>query len=269
MVYYLNMSLSICSVASGSKGNCVLLRSEKQNVLVDIGIPLAYLEKSLFGLGVAPGNIDCVLVTHEHSDHISGVEAFVRKYETPVFMHADAAEGIMRRMRGFSAGHAREFRTGFTTGDMEIDPIPVSHDVHCVGYAVSAGGEKISVVTDLGTIDSGVIRRIADSGILMLEANHDVDMLAASKKYPYFLKRRIFSERGHLSNEDCGKALCEVVRAGAVRKILLAHLSAENNYPELAVGTVQSVLKRAGLGAGVKIEAALQYSLSELLCATG
>ena len=256
--------LSITPIASGSKGNCTLVQTEKTNILVDIGIPLFYVESSLRKLGVEPCKIDAVFVTHEHTDHINGVQAFACKYDTPVYTHENAAARIAQKLCKIAARKFAEFHDNdFFVGDMTVSPFALSHDAPCTGYSFSHKQCKISMLTDAGVLTDALIRRLADSDVVLIEANHDVDMLKASKTYPAALKKRILSMYGHLSNADSGKAVAKLALGGVTRQFILAHLSQENNYPELALSSVGSILSGYNIknGSDVILSVAEQYKI--------
>ena len=258
--------LSITPIASGSKGNCTLVQTENTNILIDIGIPLFYAEASLKKLGVGPNKIDAVFVTHEHTDHIGGVQAFAVKYDTPVYTHENAASRIAKKLCKVAARKFAEFYDNdFFIGDLTVSPFALSHDAPCTGYSFSRSRAKISMLTDAGVLSDTLLRRIADSDIVLIEANHDVDMLKASKTYPAALKKRILSMYGHLSNADSGAAAAKLALGGVTRKFILAHLSQENNYPELALSSVGSVLSSYNIKAGsdIMLSVAEQYKIGQ------
>jgi phosphoribosyl 1,2-cyclic phosphodiesterase len=253
------MGLRICSLSSGSAGNCIFVASEKTRLLIDSGIPLARVEKSLRVLDCPCGDVS-VLVTHAHSDHICGVGALVRKYDAAVYSHYLCGGG------GFGARRFCEFGDGdFYVGDLLVSPFRVSHDVPTVGFMIHGANGKISVLTDLGYLDDRTKERVADSDIIFIEANHDEDILRANDNYAYFLKKRILSRQGHLSNADCAAAVAYFAERG-VKQVILGHLSRENNYPELAFNTVSNALADGGIeeGADVKIEVAPAERMSGL-----
>ena len=261
--------LNITPIASGSKGNCTLVQTDGANILVDIGIPLFYVEASLKKLGVEAGGIDAVFVTHEHTDHVSGVQAFAAKYDTPVYVHGNAAAHIARQLSRIASHKIAEFYDNdFFVKDLTVSPFPLSHDAPCTGYSFSHKGAKLSMLTDAGILDDGLIKHIADSDVVLIEANHDVDMLKASKKYPPVLKKRILSRYGHLSNADSGTAVAKLALGGVARQFILAHLSQENNYPELALSSVGSVLSAYNIKAGADVElyVAEQYKIGKTVC---
>lgn len=258
--------LSITPIASGSRGNCTLVQSENANILVDIGIPLFYAEDALKKLRVAPGKIDAVFVTHEHVDHIGGIQAFAVKYDTPVYTHGGAAAHVMRKLNKISSRKVAEFYDNdFFFSDITVSPFSLSHDVPCTGYSFSCKDQKISMLTDAGMLTDALLKRIADSDVIMIEANHDVDMLKASKKYPAALKKRILSQFGHLSNAESGASVAKLALGGVARQFILAHLSMENNYPELALSSVGSALSSCNIEAGkdVTLSVAEQYKIGK------
>jgi phosphoribosyl 1,2-cyclic phosphodiesterase len=260
MLYNSGMGLKICSFASSSDGNCVFVAGKTGVVLIDIGISPLRVEKCLKVLGYN-GADAAVAVTHSHIDHIAGIAAFAKKYGTVVYGHHESNDYKLHA----SCKNYREFSSGFEVGDLYFEPIILSHDVPCVGYNVFCGDAKISVMTDLGIADGGVVDAARGCGILFVEANHDREMLLKNPNYPYQLKRRILSERGHLSNAESAAVCSEIVKSGA-RQIILAHLSAENNYPELAFKTVAKRLAEDGMkeGADISIEVAPPDRMSGL-----
>ncbi|GHU99424.1 MBL fold metallo-hydrolase [Clostridia bacterium] len=265
------MALSICSIASGSRGNCILVKGADTALLIDVGVPLEYLVKALESLNISPAQIDGVLITHEHGDHTNGLPAFCRRFPAPVYVYEQAAAGVKKRLRK----ETFDFRcVVFSDGDffikgLGVSPIVLPHDVPCTGYSIWDREEKISVVTDLGTMPTRVLQSVADSGVLMIESNHDPDLLRASSKYPPVLKRRILSSHGHLSNADCAEAVVRLYAAGRLKRVILAHLSLENNYPDLALSTLRAAFQRAGLRIeGLEVSVAEQYKTTGFLAAT-
>jgi phosphoribosyl 1,2-cyclic phosphodiesterase len=264
------MALSLCSIASGSRGNCVLVRGANTALLIDVGVPLDYLLKALTALGVAPADLDGVLVTHEHGDHTNGLPAFCRRFPVPVYMHESVADGVKKRLRTEAGrAHAVLFGDGdFFVGTLGVSPVPVPHDVPCTGFSIWDGEEKISVITDLGAIPPRVLQAVEDSGVLMIESNHDPDLVRASVKYPPVLKRRILSAHGHLSNAACAEAVVSLSAAGHLRRVILAHLSLENNYPDLALSTLRAAFARAALRSGEpSVSVAEQYKATGFISA--
>lgn len=241
------MALRIAPLFSGSSGNCILIQSDRVSVLVDAGVSCARIERELRRIGKDPSQLSGILITHEHSDHISGVDVLMRKYDLPVYaneatmceLERKLKEPVLKNMRVIDAGD-------FYIEDLNVTPFHISHDAaDPFGYAFSSGGKKVSVMTDLGRVTKSVLAAVKGSNIVLLESNHDVDMLY-SGSYPYYLKRRILSATGHLSNDDAAKAAFELVKMG-VRGLLLGHLSKNNNQESLAMLTVCNYLAQNGV----------------------
>lgn len=245
--------MKLCSIASGSSGNCSYIGSQTTGVLVDAGISGKKIEQGLSSIGVDPHDLKGLLITHEHSDHIRGVGVLARKYEIPIYA---TAETINAMLKSSSIGRIPEglFRfvkpdCSFFIEDIEVNPFSISHDAaNPVCYTFHSGNKKIGYATDLGKYDDYIVNHLKDSDLLFLEANHDVNMLMVGA-YPYYLKQRILGDHGHLSNDLSAKLICELLH-DKLKNIILAHLSKENNYEALAYETVaQSVAEQAGLNA--------------------
>jgi len=230
------MSLSVCVLASGSAGNSALVESDNAKILIDAGISESELRGRLLRAYVKPEEIDGILITHTHNDHICGLKNFVKRYGTQVYAHSAAAKDIAKILGGYRCV-AEIDESDFFVKDFTISPFRLNHDVYCLGYSVYCGGRKISVLTDLGTLPDAVLNNISDSDIVVIESNHDPLMLMANPSYPARLKARILGKSGHLSNEACAEAVLKLARCGA-RQIVLAHLSEKNNSPELAYNSV-------------------------------
>lgn len=252
------MSLKFCVLASGSKGNCCYISDGTTDILIDMGISATRVEKCLSVLGVNPDTVR-VLVTHAHSDHINGLKIFCKKHVlAKVICQREVAVAVAREQGISPLVASRSFRVG----DMNVTALPVSHDVPCFGYVVSSGEHSVAVVTDIGVVSLEQMNALSSCGIVMLESNHDVDMLKVNPRYNAMLKRRILSEYGHLSNVDCAAA-CAYLAASGVKRFVLAHLSEENNNPELAIATVTGSIESAGVS-GVAVTAAKQDAMSGL-----
>lgn len=230
------------SIASGSSGNCIYAGTEKSHILVDAGISAKRIEKGLFEVGVKPSEIDGICITHEHSDHVKGLGVLARKYEIPVY----GTKGTLKEIRKMaSLGEYPEELLNpvlpdvkFTVGDMEVLPFHIDHDAaDPVAYRIQAGNKSIAVATDLGHFNQYTIDHLLDLNAVLLESNHDLRMLETGP-YPYYLKRRIMGDFGHLSNENAGRLL-NCILNDKMKHILLGHLSKENNMPELAYETVR------------------------------
>lgn len=253
------MALSITPLFSGSSGNAILIRSEQTKILVDAGVSGKRIEQALAEVGETAGDIKAILLTHEHSDHITGAGVLSRKHNIPIYateLTWNAANGKLGRV---STKHTRIIsKSDFYIDDLLIEPFETPHDaVDPVGYCVSNGAKKIGVATDLGYFSKTVEYRLHSCDLVLLESNHDSDMLLAGR-YPYHLKQRIKSRRGHLSNDDAAQAAIRLAAAG-VSSILLGHLSQENNFEHLAFRTVTDALMGEGLTPGHDFQLGLAF----------
>lgn len=234
--------MRLCSIASGSSGNCVYVGSDTTHLLIDVGISGKRTEAGLKELGLKMNEIDGIFITHEHADHISGLGVLARKYGIPIY----ATQGTIEAIRQSSSlGEIEEslFQTitpdeKCVVKDLSLYPMHTSHDAaDPVAYRISHGTQKIGIVTDIGCYTDYTVECLKDLDVLYLEANHDVHMLQVGP-YPYYLKQRILGERGHLSNEAAGKLLSRLLH-DKMQTIVLGHLSKENNLPELAYESVR------------------------------
>ena len=253
------MNLAICSLASGSSGNCYVVRGGDTFVLVDAGISGRQIRERLANIGLSPSQLSAVLVTHSHSDHVKGLAAVLKTtdaavYANPATLRESCVDVPAERLRTFATGEA------FTIGDLSVGSFPVSHDTgDPAGFSFCRGGRQLSIVTDTGTVTPQVLDQIRTADLLVLESNHDENILRMGR-YPWFLKQRILSDHGHLSNEAAAIALAEALEEECAeglarqRTVLLAHLSQENNFPEMALATMSNILEERGLlSAGLKI----------------
>ncbi len=237
--------MELFSIASGSSGNCICIGNDRTHVLVDVGLSGKRLEAGLNEAGYSAKEMAGILITHEHSDHIMGLGVLARRYGLPIYATAGtiaAIQGPCRKIvKDIDAGLFHPIRADvpFSVGELEIEAFSISHDAaEPVGYLAGDGKQKMGVVTDLGMYDDYIIERVSGLSGLLLEANHDERMLEVGP-YPYHLKRRIRSSRGHLSNAMSGQLLDRVLNE-RISRVLLGHLSKENNYERLAYETVRS-----------------------------
>lgn len=259
--------MKFCSFASGSSGNCFYIASQDTKLLIDVGISGKRVTNSLKEVDARGEELDGILVTHDHIDHIKGVGIVSRKYKIPIYANSSTWKAMAGSIGEVHPDHIRYFESDrpFEIKDLRIEPFRTSHDaVDPVGFSISGNNKKISVATDLGVIDDTLLESLYGSDLVVLEANHDVQMLTVGP-YPYFLKRRILSNQGHLSNESAGRALVKLVQKGLTR-VLLAHLSKENNFPELAYQTVHNILAENSIGMDrdISIEIAQREKLSPI-----
>jgi len=234
--------MRLCSIASGSNGNCIYTGSDNTHLLIDAGISAVKVEAGLRYLDLNGKDIHGILVTHEHSDHIKGVGILARRYGIPIY----GTMGTIAQMKKISRlgkidhdlFHVVYTDWPFTIGDMEIEAFSLSHDAaEPVAYRISCADKSAAVATDMGDYNEYIVEHLQNLDVLFLEANHDIKMLQLGP-YPYRLKQRILGKRGHLSNESAGNLLCRVLH-DHLKKIYLGHLSEENNNPELAYETVK------------------------------
>ena len=233
--------MRLCSIASGSSGNCIYVGSDSTHVLVDTGISGKRVEFGLNDLDLSTRDLSGILITHEHSDHIRGLGVIARKYQIPIYATRGTIEAICasKSLGKFPENIFHEIRENedFGLGDLTVKPFAISHDAaQPVGYRLEHGGRAVGIATDMGIYDEYIVGNLSGLDALLLEANHDVNMLQVGS-YPYPLKRRILGEKGHLSNETAGQLLCRLLH-DHLQTVLLGHLSRENNYEELAYETV-------------------------------
>ncbi|MBO4668520.1 MAG: MBL fold metallo-hydrolase [Lachnospiraceae bacterium] len=233
------------SLASGSSGNCIYLGTKQTSLLFDAGISAKKIEGYLLSNMIAPESLTGILLTHEHIDHIGGLPVFLKHNPTPLYGTAKTLAGV-RKLRGGECipdelFHPIKPGEEIDFGDVRVTCCPIPHDAgDPVAFSVKAEGRKIGMATDLGMITPEIVSHLSDSDLLYLESNYDRYMLLAGS-YPYSLKRRIMSETGHLSNEDSARLVSHVI-SEKLRYIVLAHLSQENNMPDLALITMQNEL---------------------------
>ncbi len=230
------------SFASGSSGNCIYIGSDETHILIDAGISCKRILESLSQVGLSPEDISAVVITHEHNDHIKGLDVLARKLNLPLY----ATEGTIKKLRetDFPEDYPPELfkpvspDVYFSIGDLELLPFSVSHDAaDPVGYRVRNGKKQVGIATDMGVFSQYTIDHLQGLNAVLLEANHDINMLLTGR-YPYYLKMRILSDRGHLSNENAGQ-LINAVLNDSMQAIMLGHLSKENNYEALAYEAVR------------------------------
>lgn len=241
-----------CSLYSGSSGNSIFVSSEKAKVLIDVGMPGKSIESALSEIGEKPDEIDGIFITHEHSDHVKGVGVLSRKYNIPIFANEMTWKGMEKQIGSIKEHNIKLMKGAVSIKDMDILSYEIPHDAAAPsGYSVIAGGKKVCVATDLGYFSEDVKQNIIDADLVLLESNHDVEMLKFGP-YPYVLKRRILSDIGHLSNEACGNAITEITTEKQ-KRVILGHLSKTNNYPELAYVTVSNILNENKINIGKDI----------------
>lgn len=260
--------IRFCPLLSGSSGNSTYVGTEHTHLLVDAGVSGKKIEQELAKLHLAGGQLDGIFVTHEHLDHIKGIGVLSRRYDLPVY----ATEGTWLAMEADLGKIAPKNRKVIYSGektvihDLVVSPFPIPHDAaEPVGYAFLAGDKKVAVATDIGHPSEEVKEGICDCNAMVLEANHDIEMLKRGP-YPYALKQRILGERGHMANVTAGQLLAEMMTE-KLQVVYLGHLSAENNTPPLAYHDVAEVLyqKKIRAGRDVALQMAERCTISPLI----
>lgn len=245
------MPLQFCSFASGSSGNCYLIKNERSAILVDAGISGKKIFQGLEETGTPFENVSAILVTHEHIDHVKSLPIVTKKLPNILaWANRETWEHIERPV---AEGCRRVFTTGedFQIDDFRIRPFAIPHDAaEPVGFSIYYDGRQISIVTDVGYITDEIFAEITDADLLLLEANHEKEILLMGR-YPYHLKRRILGDYGHLSNVSAGECLCRLIEENRKpRQVLLGHLSRENNDPSVAMLTVTNTLQEQDIFPG-------------------
>lgn len=256
--------MELCVLASGSGGNCLYVAGGDTRLLIDAGLTLKEMKRRLDQHGLVLDAISAVLFTHDHADHCQAVGALHRRHPVPFYANEGTAAGIDLGLKGADITW-NIFETGstFRVGSMEIDAFSVPHDAaDAVGFTITDGRTRLGVATDLGMVTTVVRNRLADCDALVLESNHDVDMLRQSGR-PWSLIQRILGRRGHLSNEDAADLLASVVQP-RLKTVILAHLSGDCNRPSLAEQTMRTVLSRAQRP-DIRLEIGRQDTCSALL----
>ncbi len=231
-------------LASGSKGNAIYIQSGGTGLLIDAGISARRIASGLAEIGVKPADLSGILITHEHRDHVAGLPVFCRKYGVPVYAKEATWYGLACR-REIEPVCCRILPETVRLGELTVDPFSIPHDAaDPVGFVLTNNGAKCTVATDVGFVTETVRAALADADVVILESNHDVNMLK-NGPYPRMLQQRILSNRGHLSNADAAWTLAKLPPKPSM-DVFLAHLSHENNTPNLAFNTVRDVLDTAG-----------------------
>lgn len=247
------MSLKFATIASSSSGNCTFIGTEYTNILIDAGLSGRKIEEGLKELELNGNDIDAIFVTHEHIDHVDGIGVMSRRYNIPVY----ATEGTWENMP--SKVNSRTIRNDYKRNvyanenvifnDIVIKPFNIPHDAaEPVGYSIMTDNEKITIATDIGHITDELKENVRGSSVLLLESNHDVEMLK-NGSYAYSLKQRILSAYGHLSNYNAGKFLSDFADS-KLKYVFLGHLSRENNTPRVAFDTVRDIVCESGIELG-------------------
>lgn len=254
--------IRIVTLFSGSKGNCTLVSSDSVNILIDAGLQYNKIVSQLKTLGLGAEDISAIVVTHEHTDHISGLAKWCRLYNTPIYAHTSLVEHLYAKCCVSAIG----FCSQFVVGDMVVTPLQCSHDaLSCHGYMLCDGTVSVASITDTGFITDDTVALLCQCRTVVLESNYDSSMLDKGK-YRYTLKQRIISDKGHLSNKQAGNIITRLL-SGKVVNIVLAHLSENNNTHELAFASAMDAIVSCGRieGRDVHLFIAEQYNRGEVI----
>lgn len=244
--------MRVINLASGSDGNLTYIESNDQKIILDMGLSCTETVKRLELIGVSPSEISAIIVSHEHLDHIKGIDVFSSKYNKPVYAHESVWIGLDDKCKKVKAENRKTFDGNFQFDELLVCPVEVPHDVKCYGFSFCENDKKLSVITDLGHVNDQILNSIKGSQLVYLEANYDRNMLMNGTKYPLTLKRRIDGPRGHLSNIASAEVVEFLTNTGT-KQIMLSHLSKENNSPNIAYSSIVSTLKSHGIEEGIDI----------------
>lgn len=240
--------MKFCPLYSGSSGNSIFFGEGEDRILIDAGLPGKRIDSAMKEINEDTANIKGIFITHEHSDHIKGAGVLSRKYDIPIYANELTWKAMYGKIGKIRDENVVVISDSVKIGNILIEPFDTSHDsAHSCGYIIHGEKDKVAIVTDLGTIGEDIFCKIRECSIILLECNHDVEMLKFGP-YPYVLKKRILSDFGHLSNEACGEAILNILN-GSKKTVYLGHLSKTNNHPDLAYKTVENIL----VGSGIKI----------------
>lgn len=260
--------MRVVNLASGSKGNATFIESRLCKVLIDNGLSLADITERLSSIGTRPEEIDAILLTHEHIDHIGGVKYFLKKYRNVrVYIPFFVKNYCIKKVDELPDGQVVWYNEReFYLKDIKVSCTLLPHDSQfCMAYSLSFDGKKISYATDLGHVSSETLSFLGGSDILFIESNHDETMLRNNPRYPAITKKRILGPNGHISNVTCGHTLSSLVHTG-VKQAILCHLSEENNSPILAYNTVKNVLMENNIveGEEICVDVAYQHKVGTI-----
>ena len=251
--------MKVSVLSSGSKGNCTYVETNNHKILIDIGTSSLYVEKSLKSIGVEPNEIDIILITHAHVDHVNGLKVFSKKYNPQVYI----SDKILKESNLNIEKISNEEEINIES-DIKIKSIRLSHDVTDIkGYVIEENDESMVYITDTGYINENNFEYIKNKNLYVFESNHDIEKLMNNPKYPHHTKIRILSDKGHLSNKDSAYYLSKLI-GDKTHHIILAHLSEQNNTEDLALSTLKETLERKNIDFK-DIRVARQNEMTELI----
>lgn len=262
------MAVKFCSIASGSSGNSAFVGTQHTKILIDAGVSGKRIVQALSSLEVAGDTIDAIFVTHEHTDHIKGVGVISRKFDIPIYATCGTWQAMESQIGKIAEKNKRFVyaQEQCIVNDICIHPFAIPHDAkEAVGYSIETENHKITIATDLGYVTNDIKEKLFDSELLLLEANHDEEMVKNSC-YPYYLKERILGKKGHISNHTAGNVLCDIM-SEKLKYVLLGHMSEQNNYPRLAYQTVKNILENNHIKIRkyFQLDMALRYQSSKVV----
>lgn len=243
--------LRYCALFSGSSGNCTYIGTAEAGVLVDAGVSAKRITEALQRRDIDPSSIKAVLVTHEHSDHIAGLRVLCKRFHWPVLASVGTLDALTEGDKLPADQRMYVLSPGKSVGiyGLRVTPFSTPHDSReCLGYRIEGAGRALALATDIGYMTEEIRRALSGCGLVHIESNHDPEMLRAGP-YPYYLQERVLGQGGHLSNAACAAVLPELISGGTTR-LVLAHLSRQNNTPQLALSTADAALERAGVAVG-------------------
>lgn len=259
--------LKFCSLYSGSTGNSLYIQSDNTKILVDAGVSGKKIIEALNTINVIPEDLDAILVTHEHIDHIKSVGTLSKKFNIPVYANSGTWNAMPIEQSKISSNNQYKFKTSedFEIGDLKIYSFKTPHDAtESCGFTILNDDSKLSIATDLGHVTNEIMSSLEGSSFIMLESNYEPEVLKACS-YPYSLKTRIFGPNGHLSNYDAGNIITTLIHSG-LKDVMLGHLSKESNFPELAYRTVlNSVNEKFSGNNSISLNVASRTEPSKLL----
>ncbi len=260
--------IKVCSLFSGSSGNCIFVSYNDTAILIDAGVSGRRIEAALAEIGESFDKIGGIFITHEHSDHITGAGILSRRHNIPIYANSTtwmAMRSTLGKLKPEFV-HYIELGEAITVGDITVKPFSIPHDAVCpVGYNIFIDGKKLTIATDIGHMDSELLTNMEKSEMILLESNHDVEMLKTGR-YPWPLKQRILGDNGHLCNDIAGQVVAHLAKCGT-KRFLLGHLSKENNFPELAYQTVCNALMDMQINPNkdIYLEVALRDRASKIM----
>ena len=260
--------LNFCSIYSGSSGNCLFVNSNHTKILVDAGVSCKKVCEGLEKIGYSIQDVDAILVTHEHSDHVQGIGTVSQKYNIPVYANVETWNAMDKQRAKINENNIKYFKNDkdFKLNDLTIHPFSTPHDAaNPCGFNIHNGSKRLSIATDLGHMNNEIFNELCSSSFVFLEANYDPEILKVSK-YPFILKQRISGPHGHLSNSTAGKTVSNLLFKNDLKEVMLGHLSKENNFPELAYQTVANELMESNCDMNeIKLSVANRYAPSKVI----